>query len=39
MKTNDLPGPTVFVIVGGAGDLTWRKLAPTFMEKAGAIIG
>ena len=28
MKTNDQLEPTVFVIFGGAGDLTWRKLVP-----------
>jgi len=28
MKTDDQLAPTVFVIFGGAGDLTWRKLLP-----------
>jgi glucose-6-phosphate 1-dehydrogenase len=28
MKTNDELEPTVFVIYGGTGDLTWRKLVP-----------
>jgi hypothetical protein len=28
MKTNDQLEPTVFVILGGAGDLPWRKLVP-----------
>jgi len=32
MKTNDQPGPTVFVIFGGAGDLTYRKLIPALFD-------
>jgi glucose-6-phosphate 1-dehydrogenase len=28
MKPNDQLEPTIFVIFGGAGDLTWRKLVP-----------
>src|ERR1022692_3159229 len=32
MKTNDQLEPTVFVIVGGAGDLTWRKLVPALFD-------
>ncbi len=32
MKTNDLLEPTVFVIFGGAGDLTWRKLVPALFD-------
>jgi glucose-6-phosphate 1-dehydrogenase len=32
MKTKDRPEPTVFVIFGGAGDLTWRKLAPALFD-------
>jgi glucose-6-phosphate 1-dehydrogenase len=29
--TNQLE-PTIFVIFGGAGDLTWRKLAPALFD-------
>lgn len=32
MKTNDQPKPTVFIIFGGAGDLTWRKLVPALFD-------
>src|SRR5580692_7598869 len=32
MKTNDQLAPTVFVIFGGAGDLTWRKLVPALFD-------
>jgi glucose-6-phosphate 1-dehydrogenase len=32
MKTNDQTEPTVFVIFGGAGDLTWRKLMPSLFD-------
>jgi glucose-6-phosphate 1-dehydrogenase len=32
MKTNDQLDPTVFVIFGGAGDLTWRKLVPALFD-------
>ena len=32
MKTNDRLEPTVFVIFGGAGDLTWRKLVPSLFD-------
>jgi glucose-6-phosphate 1-dehydrogenase len=24
--------PTIFVIFGGAGDLTWRKLVPSLFD-------
>jgi glucose-6-phosphate 1-dehydrogenase len=34
MKTNDELEPTVFVIFGGAGDLTWRKLVPALFDLA-----
>jgi glucose-6-phosphate 1-dehydrogenase len=32
MKTNEQLEPTVFVIFGGAGDLTWRKLVPALFD-------
>ena len=32
MNTNDHLEPTVFVIFGGAGDLTWRKLMPALFD-------
>lgn len=32
MKANDQLEPTVFAIFGGAGDLTWRKLAPALYD-------
>ncbi|MDD5544216.1 MAG: glucose-6-phosphate dehydrogenase [Acidobacteriia bacterium] len=32
MKTNDQLEPTVIVIFGGAGDLTWRKLVPALYD-------
>jgi glucose-6-phosphate 1-dehydrogenase len=32
MQTNDHLDPTVFVIFGGAGDLTWRKLVPALFD-------
>src|ERR1039457_4905518 len=32
VKTNDRLEPTVFVIFGGAGDLTWRKLVPALFD-------
>jgi glucose-6-phosphate 1-dehydrogenase len=32
MKTDDQLEPTVFVILGGAGDLTWRKLVPALFD-------
>ncbi len=32
MNATDQPGPTVFVIFGGAGDLTWRKLGPALYD-------
>ena len=32
MKTDDQLEPTVFVIFGGAGDLTWRKLVPALFD-------
>ena len=32
MKTSDQLEPTVFVIFGGAGDLTWRKLVPALFD-------
>ena len=31
-NTNDQFEPTVFVIFGGAGDLTWRKLMPALFD-------
>jgi glucose-6-phosphate 1-dehydrogenase len=32
MKTEDQLEPTIFVIFGGAGDLTWRKLVPALFD-------
>ncbi|MGO9199534.1 MAG: glucose-6-phosphate dehydrogenase [Limisphaerales bacterium] len=32
MKAGDQLEPTVFVIFGGAGDLTWRKLVPALFD-------
>ena len=32
MKTNDQLAPNIFVIFGGAGDLTWRKLMPALFD-------
>ena len=32
MKTTDQLEPTVLVIFGGAGDLTWRKLVPALFD-------
>jgi glucose-6-phosphate 1-dehydrogenase len=32
IKTTDQLDPTVFVIFGGAGDLTWRKLIPAMFD-------
>lgn len=32
MTTKDQLDPTVFVIFGGAGDLTWRKLIPALFD-------
>jgi glucose-6-phosphate 1-dehydrogenase len=32
MSTSEQPEPTVFVIFGGAGDLTWRKLVPALFD-------
>jgi glucose-6-phosphate 1-dehydrogenase len=32
MRTNDRLEPTVFIIFGGAGDLTWRKLIPALFD-------
>ena len=32
MKADDQLEPTVFVIFGGAGDLTWRKLVPALFD-------
>src|SRR5512141_1142986 len=32
MTTNDELEPTVFVIFGGAGDLTWRRLVPALFD-------
>src|SRR5450759_5292551 len=32
MTPSDHPEPTVFVIFGGAGDLTWRKLVPALFD-------
>src|SRR5471032_605099 len=31
-KPSDQLEPTVFVIFGGAGDLTWRKLVPALFD-------
>jgi glucose-6-phosphate 1-dehydrogenase len=28
MHTRSIPKATIFVILGGGGDLTWRKLIP-----------
>ena len=32
MDTRHQPGPVVFIIFGGAGDLTWRKLIPSLFN-------
>lgn len=32
MQTNDQMEPTIFVIFGGGGDLTWRKLIPALFD-------
>ena len=32
MKTNEQREPNIFVIFGGAGDLTWRKLMPALFD-------
>ena len=32
MQTNDQLEPNIFVIFGGAGDLTWRKLMPALFD-------
>lgn len=32
MKTTDSLEPTIFIIFGGAGDLTWRKLVPSLFD-------
>jgi glucose-6-phosphate 1-dehydrogenase len=32
MKTNDQLQPNIFVIFGGGGDLTWRKLMPALFD-------
>ncbi|MGE5420718.1 MAG: glucose-6-phosphate dehydrogenase [Chloroflexota bacterium] len=32
MKTNEHISPTIFVIFGGAGDLSWRKLFPALFD-------
>src|SRR6478735_8520609 len=32
MKPNDQLEPTVFIIFGGAGDLTWRRLVPALFD-------
>jgi glucose-6-phosphate 1-dehydrogenase len=34
MKPNDQLEPTIFVIFGGGGDLTWRKLIPALFDLA-----
>jgi len=34
MNTNDQLPPNIFVIFGGAGDLTWRKLMPALFDLA-----
>ena len=38
MKTNDQLEPNIFVIFGGAGDLTWRKLMPLCSTLPRAIV-
>jgi glucose-6-phosphate 1-dehydrogenase len=32
MNTSDRLDPHIFVIFGGAGDLTWRKLMPALFD-------
>ncbi len=32
--SSDQPAPTIFVIFGGGGDLTWRKLGPALFDLA-----
>jgi len=32
MSERDRLSPTVFVIFGGAGDLSWRKLTPALFD-------
>ena len=32
MGTKDQPEPSIFIIFGGAGDLTWRKLVPALFD-------
>ena len=32
IDTRNQPGPVVFIIFGGAGDLTWRKLIPSLFN-------
>jgi glucose-6-phosphate 1-dehydrogenase len=32
MKTNDQLERIIFMIFGGAGDLTWRKLVPALFD-------
>ena len=32
MDAQNQPGPVVFIIFGGAGDLTWRKLIPSLFN-------
>ena len=32
MQTKDQLEPTIFVIFGGGGDLTWRKLVPALFD-------
>jgi len=32
MKTHQRPGPTILVIFGASGDLTWRKLTPALFN-------
>jgi glucose-6-phosphate 1-dehydrogenase len=40
MNTTDQLDPAVFVIFGGAGDLTWRKLVPALfnLHRTGACL-
>ena len=32
MKDDELLGPVIFVIFGGGGDLTWRKVVPALFD-------
>ncbi len=35
MQANEQLKPTVFIIFGGGGDLTWRKLVPALFDLTG----